>query len=67
MPRIRVQATAGDEERFEKSNFVPLEDASSGLDGATEQTFGPLAILAAGLAPQEFAEPENADERDGCG
>ena len=46
---------AGDEERFEKSNFVPLEDASSGLDGATEQTFGPLAILAAGLAPQEFA------------
>jgi hypothetical protein len=45
----------GGEERFEKSNFVPLEDASSGLDGATEQTFGPLAILAAGLAPQEFA------------
>ena len=46
---------AGGEDRFEKSNFVPLEDASSGLDGATEQTFGPLAILAAGLAPQEFA------------
>ena len=43
------------EDKFEKSNFVPLEDASSGLDGATEQTFGPLAILAAGLAPQEFA------------
>jgi len=43
------------DEKFDKSNFVPLDDASSGLDGATEQTFGPLAILAAGLAPQEFA------------
>ena len=52
-----VSTHAADEtldEKFDKSNFVPLDDSSSGLDGATEQTFGPLAILVAGLAPQEF-------------
>jgi len=62
LPRpLRASASDADadaddlDEKFDKSNFVPLDDASSGLDGATEQTFGPLAILAAGLSPQEFA------------
>ena len=50
-----ASAAEDEEDKFDKSNFVPLDDSSSGLDGQTEQTFGPLAILAAGLAPQEFA------------
>lgn len=45
-------------DKFEKGNFVPLEadgDKNVGLDGSTEKTFGPLAILAAGLLEAEFA------------
>jgi len=46
----------GDDEKFDTSNFVPLEDSRDnvGLDGSTEQTFGPLAILAAGLTKAEY-------------
>lgn len=45
-----------EEEKFDTSNFVPLEDTKEnvGLDGSTEQTFGPLAILAAGLTKEEY-------------
>lgn len=45
-----------EEEKFDTSNFVPLEDSKEnvGLDGSTEQTFGPLAILAAGLTRDEY-------------
>lgn len=45
-----------EEEKFDTSNFVPLEDTTEnvGLDGSTEQTFGPLAILAAGLTKEEY-------------
>ncbi|KAI8110807.1 hypothetical protein M9434_004381 [Picochlorum sp. BPE23] len=45
-------------DKFDKGNFVPLEadsDTNVGLDGSTEKTFGPLAILAAGLFEAEFA------------
>ena len=48
-----------EEDKFDKGNFVPLETNDEGknvgLDGSTENTFGPLAILAAGLVEAEFA------------